>query len=76
MKTHLVNHLRIPGDVPSSEGLTYLEQVEATVAPYAGKWLAQGSRDVLEGACLLKLPPPQLFFVPRPRRRVCALLSR
>jgi hypothetical protein len=28
-------------------------------------------------ASLLKLPPPQkLFFWPRPRRRVCALLSR
>jgi hypothetical protein len=26
-------------------------------------------------ASLLKLPPPQFFFVPRPRRRVCALLS-
>jgi hypothetical protein len=26
-------------------------------------------------ASLLKLPPPQIFFVPRPRRRVCALLS-
>src|SRR6202030_1469576 len=26
-------------------------------------------------ASLLRLPPPQIFFVPRPRRRVCALLS-
>ena len=26
-------------------------------------------------AGLLKLPPLKLFFVPRPRRRVCALLS-
>ncbi|MET0517446.1 MAG: DUF1330 domain-containing protein [Burkholderiaceae bacterium] len=50
MKTYLVNHLRIPGDIPSSEGLTYLESVEATVAPFGGKWLAQGPGDVLEGA--------------------------
>jgi len=46
---YLVNHLRIPGDIPSLEGLSYLDQVEATVAPYGGKWLAQGPVDVLEG---------------------------
>jgi uncharacterized protein (DUF1330 family) len=50
MKTYLINHLRIPGDVPNSEGLAYLEQVEATVAPYGGKWLAQGAGEVIEGA--------------------------
>lgn len=50
MKTYLINHLRIPGDVPNSAGLTYLESVEATVAPFGGKWLAQGSGDVVEGA--------------------------
>lgn len=50
MKTYLINHLRIPGDVPNDEGLTYLEKVEATVAPHGGKWLAQGTADVLEGA--------------------------
>lgn len=50
MPTYLINHLRIPGDVPNREGLTYLEQVEATVAPYGGKWLAQGPVDVVEGA--------------------------
>jgi uncharacterized protein (DUF1330 family) len=50
MKTYLINHLRIPGDVPNSDGLSYLEQVEATVAPYGGKWLAQGPGDVVEGA--------------------------
>ena len=50
MKTYLINHLRIPGDVPNLEGLTYLDQVEATVAPYGGKWLAQGPADVIEGA--------------------------
>lgn len=50
MTTYLINHLRIPGDVPNSEGLTYLEKVEATVAPFGGKWLAQGPGDVIEGA--------------------------
>jgi uncharacterized protein (DUF1330 family) len=51
MKTYLINHLRIPGDVPNDEGLSYLEQVEATVAPFGGKWLAQGPPDsVIEGA--------------------------
>ncbi len=50
MKTYLINHLRIPGDVPNSEGLDYLERVEATVAPFGGKWLAQGPPDVIEGA--------------------------
>jgi len=50
MATYLINHLRIPGDVPNSAGLAYLEQVEATVAPFGGKWLAQGEADVVEGA--------------------------
>jgi uncharacterized protein (DUF1330 family) len=50
MKTYLINHLRTPGDVPNSAGLTYLESVEATVAPFGGKWLAQGPGDVVEGA--------------------------
>ena len=51
MKTYLINHLRIPGDVPSSDALTYLESVEATVAPFGGKWLAQGTpNEVVEGA--------------------------
>lgn len=50
MKTYLINHLRLPGNVPKVEGLLYLEQVEATVAPYGGKWLAQGQADVIEGA--------------------------
>ena len=49
MSTYLINHLRIPGDVPNNDGLSYLEQVEATVAPYGGKWLAQGPADVIEG---------------------------
>ena len=50
MPTYLINHLRIPGDVPNGEALSYLEQVEATVAPYDGRWLAQGPADVVEGA--------------------------
>jgi uncharacterized protein (DUF1330 family) len=50
MTTYLINHLRIPGDVPNSEGLRYLDQVEATVAPYGGRWLAQGAGEVIEGA--------------------------
>lgn len=49
-KTYLINHLRIPGNVPNDEGLSYLAQVEATVAPYGGRWLAQGQGDVVEGA--------------------------
>ncbi|MFC6018138.1 DUF1330 domain-containing protein [Plantactinospora solaniradicis] len=50
MTTYLINHLRIPGGVPNEKGLSYLEQVEATVAPYGGKWLAQGDATVVEGA--------------------------
>lgn len=50
MRTFLINHLRIPGDVPNSEGLTYLDQVEATALPYGGTWLAQGPVEVIEGA--------------------------
>jgi uncharacterized protein (DUF1330 family) len=50
MSTYLINHLRIPGGVPNEEGMSYLEQVQATVEPYGGKWLAQGDVDVIEGA--------------------------
>lgn len=50
MKTYLVNHLRIPGDTPNSQALDYLDQVEATVSPYGGRFLAMGPLDVLEGA--------------------------
>jgi uncharacterized protein (DUF1330 family) len=51
MATYLINHLRIPNDVPNSEGLDYLEKVEATFASYGGKWLVLGEHDeVLEGA--------------------------
>lgn len=50
MKTYLINHLRIPGDVPNLSALDYLDQVEATVAPYGGKWLAMGPVTVTEGS--------------------------
>jgi uncharacterized protein (DUF1330 family) len=50
MTTYLINHLRIPGDIPNNDSLTYLESVEATVAPFGGKWLAQGPVEVVEGA--------------------------
>ena len=50
MSTSLINHLRIPGDIPNEQGLSYLEQVEATVQPFGGKWLANGAPDVIEGA--------------------------
>jgi uncharacterized protein (DUF1330 family) len=51
MTTYLINHLRIPGGVPTEDGLAYLEQVEATAAPYGGKWLAIDAQvQVVEGA--------------------------
>src|SRR5688572_27162237 len=50
MSTYLINHLRIPGGVPNEEGLSYLEQVQQTVKPYGGKWLALGEGQVVEGA--------------------------
>ena len=51
MTTYLINHLRIPNEVPNDGGLEYLEQVEATFQPYGGKWLVLGQHDeVLEGA--------------------------
>ena len=40
MTAYLINHLRIPNGVPNAEALEYLEKVEATFLPYAGKWLA------------------------------------
>jgi uncharacterized protein (DUF1330 family) len=51
MTTYLINHLRIPGGVPTKDELAYLEQVEATVAPYGGKWLTIDAQvQVVEGA--------------------------
>jgi reactive intermediate/imine deaminase len=51
MATYLINHLRIPNEIPNAKGLEYLEKVEATFQPYGGKWLVLGQHDeVLEGA--------------------------
>jgi uncharacterized protein (DUF1330 family) len=51
MTAYLINHLRIPNGVPSSEALTYLEEVEATFTPYNGKWLVLDAEvEVQEGA--------------------------
>jgi uncharacterized protein (DUF1330 family) len=51
MTTYLINHLRIPGGVPTEDELTYLEQVEATVVPYGARWLAIDAQvQVVEGA--------------------------
>src|SRR3954454_23365634 len=50
MSTYITNTWRIPGDVPNSEALSYLEQVEATVQPYGGKWMSSGAPRVVEGA--------------------------
>jgi uncharacterized protein (DUF1330 family) len=48
---YLINHLRIPGGVPTEDELAYLEQIEATVAPYGGEWLAIDAQvQVVEGA--------------------------
>jgi uncharacterized protein (DUF1330 family) len=50
MSTYLIGHLRIPAGVPNEQGLSYVEQVEATLAPFGGAYLAQGSPDVKEGS--------------------------
>jgi uncharacterized protein (DUF1330 family) len=51
MTTYLINHLRIPNGVPKPDNITYLELVEATFAPYGGKWLAiDAPVEVVEGA--------------------------
>ena len=43
MSTYLITHLRIPGGIPNEQGLSYLEQVEETMAPFGGAYLAQGA---------------------------------
>ncbi|WP_329037461.1 DUF1330 domain-containing protein [Streptomyces sp. NBC_01725] len=51
MTVYLVNHLRLPADMPKPETLEYLENVESTFEPYGGKWLALDAPvQVLEGA--------------------------
>jgi uncharacterized protein (DUF1330 family) len=50
MSTYLINHLRIPNGIPNSQGLEYLESVEATFKPYGGQWLVlDADVEVLEG---------------------------
>lgn len=50
MKTYLVNHLRLPNDLPKADNLVYLEHVEATFKPYGGKWLVlDAAVEILEG---------------------------
>jgi hypothetical protein len=51
MTTYLINHLRIPNGVPNAEALEYLEKVEATLLPYAGKWLAPRPRRTCLRGC-------------------------
>jgi uncharacterized protein (DUF1330 family) len=51
MTTYLINHLRLPNGVPKPENLEYLEQVQATFAPYGGKWLVLDAQvESIEGA--------------------------
>ena len=50
MPAYLINHLRQPG-VLRPEVLDYLEQVQATLDPFGGKFIVQGGeKEVLEGA--------------------------
>jgi uncharacterized protein (DUF1330 family) len=50
MTTYLINHLRQPG-VVNSEVLDYVDQVQATLDPFGGKFIVQGGEmEVLEGA--------------------------
>ncbi|GIH24387.1 hypothetical protein Aph01nite_26970 [Acrocarpospora phusangensis] len=49
MSAYLINHLRIPGDVPNDQLRSYLQQVEGIVTSYGGKWLANGEGTAVEG---------------------------
>jgi uncharacterized protein (DUF1330 family) len=50
MSTYVITHLRIPGGIPNEEGLSYLEQVEDTLLPFGGAYLAQGApAEIKEG---------------------------
>lgn len=49
MTTYVIIHLRIPGEVPTDDTLSYLERVEETVEPFRGRWLAMGHPDIQEG---------------------------
>jgi len=57
MTTYLINHLRIPNGVPNSDGLTYLENVEATFKPFGGRWLVLDEPVEELRACLDQQPP-------------------
>ena len=49
MTAYLINHLRQPG-VVNSEVLDYLDQVQATLDPFGGKFIVQGGEtEILEG---------------------------
>ena len=49
MSAYLVNHLRQPG-VVNPEVLDYLDQVQATLDPFGGKFIVQGVEvELLEG---------------------------
>lgn len=48
VSTYLITHLRIPGGLPNEQGLSYLEQVEETLAPFGGVYLAQGAPDAVK----------------------------
>lgn len=51
MSTYLINHLRLPNDIPKADNLKYLEAVEATFTPYGGRWLVLDHQvEVIEGA--------------------------
>jgi uncharacterized protein (DUF1330 family) len=50
MTTYLINHLRQPG-VVNIAVVDYLERVQDTLDPFAGKFIGQGGEmEVLEGA--------------------------
>ena len=50
MSAYLINHLRQPG-VLHNDVLDYLDQVQATLDPFGGKFIVQGGQmDVVEGA--------------------------
>ena len=50
MTAYLINHLRQPG-VLHNDVLDYLDQVQATLDPFGGKFIVQGGElEVLEGA--------------------------
>ncbi len=50
MSAYLINHLRQPG-VLHDDVLDYLDQVQATLDPFGGKFIVQGGQmDVVEGA--------------------------